>query len=606
MTGCRGWVHWVSAASTLLAGLLLLPQASAAGRPNIVLLLADDVGFSDLGAYGSEISTPNIDALANAGTLFANFRASPSCAPTRAMLLTGVSAHRAGVGSIPETLPPEHRGHPSYLGRLRDDVVTVASMLRDAGYRTYVTGKWHLGHEPGALPHARGFDRSFVLDASGADNFAQKSYLPYYDHAPWFEDDRPAVLPDDFYSSEFLVDRMIDYIDGDVPVRSEEPMESRAARNPFFAYIGFQAVHIPVQAPREFVERYAGVYDMGWDRLREARFENVLARGLLPAETKMGPMPPGLDAWDDVDPERRPFLAKSMAVNAGMLEAMDFHVGRLIAHLQDIGEYERTIFLVLSDNGAEPNRPTDHPIFERWLRTVGYNRDYATLGEAGSYVFIGPEFASAASAPGAFFKFHAGEGGLRVPLIIKGGGVRTGISHGFSYVTDLVPTMLELAGVLPPASVDGVPVQAFSGRSLVPILDGSSARVYTDDDVVALETSGNAAVFRGDFKLVRNMPPFGDGAWHLHDLTRDPGETVDLSAVHPDVRAELLAEYELFVEREGVLDMPANYTQMGQMARATRQRMIRRNWHWLVGVPLALMVLGGLGVRTVRRARIPV
>ena len=559
----------------------LLPQLSVAeAPPNIVIFLADDVGFSDFGAYGSEVSTPNIDALAAAGMQFANFHVSPNCAPTRAMLLTGVSNHRAGLGNIPETLPPEQRGHPSYLGRLRDDVVTIASMLRSAGYRTYVTGKWHLGHEPGALPGARGFDRSFVLDASGADNWEQRSYLPYYGHAPWFEDGRPGTLPDDFYSSEFVIDQMIDYIDGEA-----------GSGRPFFAYVNFQAIHIPVQAPREFTERYLGVYEQGWDVLREARFRGVMERGLLPPETVLGPMPEGLRSWDSLDADSQRYAAKSMAVNAGMLEAMDVQIGRLLAHLKASGEYERTLFLVLSDNGPEPNQPLDVPVLRLWLRAVGYSTDYATLGERGSYVAIGPEFASAAAAPGAFFKFHAGEGGIRVPLIIAGPDIEPGVTEAFSFVTDLVPTLLDLVGLPRPDRVDGVPVQSFSGRSLAPLLRGEVEVVHGPEDVVAMEVGGNVALFRGDYKLVRNMPPYGDGSWQLYDIARDPGETRDLSASEPDLKRTLRAAYEAYAEREGVLELPAGYDPMVQMTRATRQRLLARNWPWLLAVPAGILML---------------
>ncbi|TVS14680.1 MAG: arylsulfatase [Gammaproteobacteria bacterium] len=573
---------------TLFGLLPLLTEAQT--PPNIVILLADDVGFSDFGAYGSEVSTPNIDALAAAGMQFANFHVSPNCAPTRAMLLTGVSNHRAGLGNIPETVPPEQRGHPSYLGRLRDDVVTIASMLRAAGYRTYVTGKWHLGHEAGALPDARGFDRSFVLDASGADNWEQRSYLPYYAYAPWFEDGRPGTLPDDFYSSEFVIDQMIDYIDGEA-----------GSGRPFFAYVNFQAIHIPVQAPREFTERYIGVYEQGWDVLREARFRGVMERGLLPPDTVLGPMPEGLRSWNSLDAESQRYAAKAMAVNAGMLEAMDLHIGRLKAHLKSTGEYERTLFVVLSDNGPEPNQPLDVPLLRLWLRAVGYSTDYETLGERGSYVAIGPEFASAAAAPGAFFKFHAGEGGIRVPLIIAGPDIEPGVTQAFSFVTDLVPSLLDLVGLPRPASVDGVPVQSFSGRSLAPLLHGEVEAVYGPEDVAAMEVGGNVALFRGDYKLVRNMPPYGDGSWQLYDISRDPGETRDLSASEPDLKRTLRSAYEAYAEREGVLELPAGYDPMVQMTRATRQRLLAHNWPWLLGVPAAGIVMLAPGWRLLRR-----
>lgn len=452
--------------AAIMAGALAAaaPVLAQEARPNIVVILADDVGFSDLGAYGSEISTPNIDALAARGALFSNFHASPVCAPSRAMLLTGMTSHLAGVGNLPETLPPEHQGAPAYLGRLADDVVTVAALLQRAGYRTAVTGKWHLGHTPSALPPSHGFDRSFVLDASGADNWEQRSYLPIYSDAPWFEDGEPAVLPEDFYSSQFIVDKAIDYIE-----------EGEGASEPFFAYLAFQAIHIPVQAPREFVEKYEDVYAEGWEALRRARFEGVVARGLMPEDVELGPMPDGLRAWESLTDEEKALFAKSMAVNAGMLEAMDHHIGRFIDHLKQRGDYENTVFFVLSDNGPEPNAPSDIPGFSQWLWWEGYSRDVETLGEKGTYAFIGPEFASAAASPGAFFKLYAGEGGIRVPFIVAGPGIpAAGHVADFSFITDIAPTILELANVDQLSDVDGRAVKPMTGRSLMPLLGGAT------------------------------------------------------------------------------------------------------------------------------------
>lgn len=584
-----------SALAVLLCAAMGAPVSAqeSVKRPNIVVLVADDVGFSDFGAYGSEISTPNIDALAGRGTLFSNFHVSPVCAPTRAMLMTGVESHRAGIGNLPETLPEIHQGHPAYLGRLRDDVVTLASLLKEAGYKTYMAGKWHLGHEPGALPNARGFDRSFALDASGADNWEKKSYLPLYDEAPWFEDGKPATLPEDFYSSEFFVDMMITYLE-----------EDRQEGEPFFSYIGFQAVHIPIQAPRSFIEKYEGVYAEGWDALRAARFEAVMERGLLPPGTKMGPMPEGLEDWESFTPEEQRYLAKSMAVNAGMLEAMDFHIGRLIDHLKETGDYENTIFVVMSDNGPEPNEPTEHFGFKEWLWSAGYSRDYETLGEKGSYAFIGSEFASAAAAPGAFFKLYAGEGGLRVPLIIAGEGVGQGRADAFSFVTDLTPTLLDLAGVTPAAEVDGVPVQEFAGRSLAPILKGEAQNVRGPDEAVGIELGGNAALFRGDYKLTRNMPPLGDRVWRLYNIKADPGETKDLAAQEPELFADMMREYEAYAARVGVLEVPEGYEQMKRVAALTREKRMGRLFPWAgLAVLLLAGAIGGAVYYRRRRAR---
>lgn len=559
----------------------LLPAAAQDATPNIVLILADDAGFSDFGAYGSEIATPHIDALAAKGTLFSNFHASPICAPSRAMLMTGVDSHLAGIGNLPESAPLEHRGQPGYLGQLADDVVTVASRLGAAGYRTTMTGKWHLGHGAGSHPGARGFDRSFALEASGADNWEKKSYLPIYDDAPWYEDGKPTDLPEDFYSSEFIVDKTIEYLE-----------ESRDEGRPFFSYLAFMAIHIPVQAPREFIEKYEGVYDEGWDALREARFRAVIERGLLPAEMAFGPMPEGLRDWDQRSADEKRMLAKSMAVNAAMLEAMDFHVGRLIAYLKETGQYDNTIFIVLSDNGPEPGDPLATPGFRQWLWWNNYRRDLETLGEKGSYAFIGPEFASAAASPGAFFKMQAGEGGLRVPLIFAGRGVaRARTTDAFSYITDIAPTILEMAGVAATTEFEGAAVQPMTGHSLMPLLGGGATRVRSETDAVGIEAAGNAALFRGDYKLTRNAPPYGDMQWYLYNLARDPGETTDLAAAEPELFAEMMAEYDAYAARVGVLEVPEGYDQTAQLTTNRIHDQVRANW--LALTIFVLLLLGG-------------
>lgn len=585
--------HLAGMAAILFAVFLPSAGAQENKRPNIVVIVADDVGFSDFGAYGSEISTPHIDALASQGAQFSNFHTAPVCAPTRAMLMTGTDSHLAGIGNLPESAPREHRGQPGYLGRLADDVVTVASLLRDAGYRTAMAGKWHLGHDPASLPPARGFDRSFALDASGADNWEKRSYLPIYDDAPWFEDGEPADLPEDFYSSKFIVDKTIEYLDA-----------GGESDRPFFAYLAFQAVHIPVQAPREFVEKYEGVYADGWDALRQARFANVIERGLLPADMELGPMPEGLRDWDALTDDQRALLAKSMAVNAGMLEAMDFHIGRFIAHLKETGAYDNTIFFVMSDNGPEPNLPTDTPGFSQWLWWEGYSRDIETLGEKGTYAFIGPEFASAAASPGAFFKLYAGEGGIRVPFIVSGRGIPTaGLVPDFSFVTDIAPTILDLASVSPVEEFEGRPVKPMMGRSLVPLLTGKTDTHYADTEPVGMEAAGNVALFRGDFKLVRNMPPLGDGTWALYNIKLDPGETRDLSTERPEFFAEMKADYEDYATSVGALEVPEGYKQMQQIAD---DWLDENGWKLvlaalvLLAVVLGLVWLVVLGVRRLR------
>lgn len=568
------WLAGLSLAIGLALSADAPAQTSAPAQPNFVVIVIDDAGFTDLGAYGGEARTPNIDALASRGAMFSRYYSSPLCAPSRAMLLTGADAHRTGVSTIPEVLPPEHVGRPGYTMRLEPGVTTVAERLRGAGYRTYITGKWHLGHGPGDLPNDHGFDRSLVLDASGADNWEPRPYMPYYATAPWFEDGAPAEMPRDFYSSELIVDRMIAYLDAD-----------RAGGAPFFAYLGFQAVHIPVQAPREFTARYDGVYRDGWEALRQQRWRRAQELGLVPADAPLAPLHPSLRDWADLSANEQALYARSMAVHAGMLEAMDHQIGRFIAYLQQRGLAENTVFVVTSDNGPEPSNPLGERGFAQWIAVQGYTRGLENLGERRSYVFIGPEFASATASPGALFKFYTTEGGVHVPLIVAGPGVAPARIDARAFVTDIAPTLLERAGVAVPAG-ERVPI---AGRSLAPVLAGAAASVRGPDDVIGIEVSGNSALYRGAYKLVRNLPRYGDGQWRLYNIESDPGETHDLAAEQPELLASMQAAYRDYAAANGVLEMPPGYDVQRQVARNALAKQFEHYW-WVLAIALAVLL----------------
>lgn len=562
--------------------------AQAGAPPNFVVMVIDDAAFMDLGVYGGEARTPNIDALAGRGALFTRYYSSPLCSPSRAMLLTGMDNHLTGVSTIPEVLPKEHEGQPGYTMRLEPGVATLAERLKPMGYRTLMTGKWHLGSGQGDLPKAHGFDRSFALDASGADNWEDKSYMPYYADAPWFEDDVAAKLPDDYYSSEFIVDKMMTYLDeGD-------------AQEPFFAYMAFMAVHIPVQAPPEFTANYAGVYDAGWDATRTARWERAKERGYVPADAALAPMPENFRPWDSLPPEEQQLYAARMQVNAGMLEAMDHHIGRLVDHLKSTGQFDNTVFVITSDNGPEPSRGDTDPRLKFWMDMNGYHMDLEGIGEKGSWAFIGPEWAMAAASPHDKFKFLGSEGGIRVPFIMSGAGLGQGARiDARAFVTDVAPTLLALAGA--PAEMVGA--KPMTGRSLLPLLRGEVDAAHGPDDAIVIEVSGNAAVIKGDYKLTRNQLPHGDARWRLYDLSKDPGETADLSETQPAIREDLLAEYAAYSQRVGVLEVPEGYNSINEVTRHSLARQQERYRPYLIGGGLALFALIGGGILLWRRRK---
>ncbi len=546
---------------TTVAALLALTCVTAVQadtRPNIVFLLADDLGYTDIAPYGSEVSTPTLSRLAQAGVRFTNYHTAANCAPARAMLLTGVSSHLAGVPNIPEMLAPEQRVHENYQGVLGDNVVTIATLLESAGYHTYMAGKWHLGATPGKLPSQRGFERTVALMDSGADNWEQRPYLPIYEQANWFADGKRFELPDDFYSSRFLVDKTIEFIDSNL-----------GDGQPFFAYVPFQAVHMPVQAPQAYIDRYMGVYDQGWDHLRQIRHDRAVELGVLPEPVTMTHMAT-TPAWDTLSAERQRYEAKRMAVYAAMIEAMDANIARLIAYLHNQDLLNDTIFVFTSDNGAEGSGAQNPTAFAATAMAsrMGYNTDYDTLGLKGSYNSIHPGFTSAAVSPLAFFKFYAGEGGLRVPLIISGAplDVVPRQTAAFAWATDIAPTVLAFAGVDEPTGrYAGRPVLPITGKDLGPLLRAEVDRVYGEDEWVGYELTGHAALFQGDFKVVRNLPPLGDGTWRLFNLVSDPGETMDLREQLPDRFQAMLAAYARFEDENRVQPIPPGYRQTRQI-----------------------------------------
>lgn len=572
----RAIANAVRKACLALALLWAPPALAQSEKPNIVVILIDDAALMDLGVYGGEAATPNIDALAAQGAYFTQYRTSPLCSPTRAMLLTGMDNHLTGVATIPEVLPEEHVGQPGYSMHLEEGVLTLADHLRASGYRTLMTGKWHLGEEAAQMPHNHGFDRSFALAASGADNWEDKSYMPYYTDAPWYEDGEATGLPEDFYSSEFIVDQMIDYLG------------NTDQNQPFFAYLPFQAIHIPVQAPQEFIDKYKGRYDEGWHALREARFEKAQELGLIARGVPLAPMPDDARRWESLTEEDRAVYAARMEVNAAMMDAMDHHIGRFIEHLKENGEYENTVFVVTSDNGPEFNRGDNDGRLAFWMWLNGYHVDLEGLGQEGSWGFIGPEWANAAASPGALFKFYATEGGIRAPLIMAGPGISQMTVDSPAMVTDVAPTLLALADVDPLSNAE----KSMTGRSLVPVLSGEQDSVYGEQDIRAIEVSGNSALYLGDYKIVRSVPPVGDGEWKLFNMVLDPGESQDLSDALPDVKAILLEAYNGYAEEMGVLEMPEGYNSLEQILENTLKRQ-KEKYGWLL-IPFLIMLAGVL------------
>lgn len=587
----------LAAAMAFLVAMLAAPVSSnetligtgSDQRPNVVVILVDDAGLTDFAPFGGEAKMPAIQTLAERGIKFSNYHTSPLCAPSRAMLLTGIDNHRTGIATIPEVLTANQAGQPGYSMFLEPGVRTLADRLKAEDYRTYMTGKWHLGSGAQDLPNSHGFDRSFALDASGADNWEQKPYIGYYDFAPWYEDGKPADLPEDFYSSKFIVDRMIRYLESD-----KQPNR----RQPFFSYLAFQAIHIPVQAPREVTDSYNGVYDQGWHQLRKMRHQRAIALGLIAPDTALAEMPASSQDWGNLSPRDRALYARAMQVQAAMLESMDSHIGRFVEYLDGRGELDNTLFIVTSDNGPEPSYPLDISGMKTWMSFNGYNHRLDNLGEKGSMVAIGPEWASASASPLNMFKFYAAEGGIRVPLIIAGPNIESqNWQPAMVMVTDIAPTVLDYLEV----KDQHKEAVAITGRSMMPLLEGSATEIYADDEAIGMEVSGNSALIKGDYKLSRNSPPHGDNIWRLYNLAADPGESQDLRALQPEKFDLMMEDYNKYASEFGVIPLLAGFDYLEQARRNSIKNLMQSNWRGLALSAVVVLTLFWLIIRRVRR-----
>lgn len=575
----------------MLLGLLFLVPCQAAPeavRPNIVFVLIDDAGFSDLGVYGSEIATPNIDSIAREGVRFTNFHTASTCEATRVMLQSGIDNHRAGAGTLQAVIANNQKGKPGYEGYLSDHAHSLGQLMRDGGYATYYAGKWNIGGGLARAPGARGWDRYIALDQTGADNYEAKVYAPLNKEAVWWEDGKRAQLPADFFSTRHYVDKMIQYVD-----------EGRASGKPFFGMIALQAVHSPLQAPQDDIEKYMPVYAAGWDRIRNSRYQNQVSMGLVPAGVTL-PQAPHSRRWNSLDEGEQREYAKRMAVFAGMLDNADQHIGRFRDHLRKTGQLDNTAFIVMSDNGADAfdlsriNLP-----FRLWYRTH-YSLAYDTLGQKGSYVHYGQDWAAVSNTPFALFKGSSAEGGMRVPFIVSYPGriPAGGVVSEFAYATDFLPTVLDIAGIaLPGDDYKGKKLHRPTGTSLLSHLEGKTVTIHAPDEAIGFESTGGQALFMGDYKLMRNAAPLADGQWHLFNLREDPVEAVDLAGRLPDVMKAMLAKVDDYNEKNGVVLPEAGYN-------ALRQLLVN-NWQVLLGqlggvIALAVMLLGVLVYGLVR------
>lgn len=522
----------------------------AADRPNILLIVADDLGYGDIGVFGSEIQTPNIDSLATEGMRFTSFYTQASCSPARSMLLTGVDNHLNGMGTMAEDLLPHHANLPGYVGHLNHQVVTVASVLKNAGYHTYMSGKWHLGFDDDLRPFARGFENTFALLNGTASHYTDAGPNAKQPHATYTRNGKETKRPEG-YSSVLFTDELMEQISQD-----------RGDGQPFFAYLSFTAPHWPLQAPRNSIEKYSNVYDKGWDKIREQRFTRMREKGLIPASVQLSDRIPGVPAWESLSVEERLVESRKMAVYAAMVDNLDANVGRLVRYLKRVGEYDNTAIIVMSDNGTDPYDRSERSIYKDWI-SENYNNSYENIGNEDSYTFYGPGWAQVGSVHHRYYKFLPTEGGTRTPFIFRYPGVENKGHQktAFASILDITPTFLEMAGTSPSKEYYKK-YQAYTptGRSVLPYVKGETDFVYSPDEAVAFELFGHASVYRGQWKAVRLRQPWGDNSWSLYNLREDPAELFDLSKGEAQILKVMIEAYARYTSENNVITEPDDVT----------------------------------------------
>ncbi|MBN8441503.1 MAG: arylsulfatase [Thauera sp.] len=527
------------------------PAAAPAKRPNILLIVADDLGYTDLGSFGAEIATPNLDKLASTGAKMTSFYASPFCSPTRAMLMSGSDNHLVGFGDMAELMLPEQRGKPGYEGYLNDRVVPMAQVLKDAGYRTAMAGKWHLGIPEEVSPATRGFEQSYALVHGGSSHWGDQSGIVAMDpnkppKAIYRENGKSIDLPrDGFYSSDAFASKLIEYL-----------KSGETTGKPFFGYLAFTAPHWPLHAPDADIAKYEGRYKEGYDKLRKERLDRMKKLGIIPADTPVYEGHAYWPKWETLSKVEQEAEARRMTVYSAMVDNMDRNIGRVLDYLKAKGELDNTFIFFMSDNGADGNSVYDVGRTREWIHK-DMDNSTANTGKPGSFIEYGPGWAQVGSTPFKLYKSFMYEGGISVPAIAWGPGIKGGaIKREFAHVTDVAPTIYELAGAKHPGSeYQGKEVLPLRGKSMLPYLQGKAQKVRGETDAVGWELGGRKALRKGDWKLVYANKPWGKDGWELYNIAQDRAESRDLASENPQKLGEMIVAWKQYVAETGTLEI---------------------------------------------------
>lgn len=533
-----------------LFAVFTVTSCDTESRPNIILILADDMGYSDIGYMGSEIKTPNIDALAGEGVLFLDFYNGARCCPTRASLMTGLYAHQTGMGGM----EPD-RGLPGYRGNINRNCVTIAEALKHNGYSTYMSGKWHLTNKRRAekeedkfnWPVQRGFDR-FYGTIAGAGNFFMPATLTRQNT----NIEEEAANDPDFYYTDAITDNAVSFIN---------EHQAQNDQNPFFLYVAYTAPHWPLHAPEEDIAGYREIYRSGWDSIRQSRYDRMIDKGIIDPAWGIAPRDERVPPWNDIDitelPEQvmqsidnadelRSLMAEKMAVYAAMIDRMDQGIGRINAALKQNKYFKNTLIIFLLDNGGCDEWGTYGFGWENYRNTG------SIAGTPESNASYGPAWAHVSNTPFRLYKLYTYEGGTSTPMImhwperIRNGGM---INREVSHIIDIMPTFISAANGIYPGNYNDHTILPMEGENLLPLLDGKSLRERT----LYWEHLGGRAVRRGKWKLTGMR---GAGPWELFDIEADRAEQNDLSDEHPELFDELKQDWEKWAHRTNALPWP--------------------------------------------------
>lgn len=516
-------------------------------KPNILLIVADDMGFSDIGPFGGEIATPTLDKLADQGVMLTNFHVLPTCSPSRSVLLSGTDNHIAGLGSMGELVTPKQKGNPGYEGYLNNTVAHLPQILYDGGYHTYMAGKWHLGHEKEHRPSKKGFEETYALMPGGGSHWSDKLPLSppqimSYSRNGIIEDE----LPEDFYSTKNYTDYILNWLE-----------KAKNDEKPFFAYVAYTAPHDPLHAPKDYIDKYKGKYDNGFNELRTARFESLKSLGIIPDSAAISPW--NGPTWDELSEEEKKESAKDMEVYAAMIEYMDDQILRIFNWLEENNKMDNTIIVFFSDNGANGAMSTAYPgQTEEHLNS--FDNSIENRGLPNSYIEMGPAWASASMSPHRLYKAFTTEGGIISPCIVKlpsSLNNKHKMSKAFTHISDMMPTFLELSGTAHP-SEQNESIPGMMGKSLLPLFSGEKDAVHYNEGI-GYELHGMRAYIKDEWKIINLPVPFGSGDWQLYNLAEDPAESTDLSEQFPEKRNKLITAWEEYSKNVGVIYDPLDW-----------------------------------------------